>query len=130
MDWQPATTITIPLPEGFEISNVNGDGNWTYNEKTRIITWAFTNLAVGDPYLYVTGKLKKAGAYLFSLSIATATYNGDTQEITPITINAKNPAQVNAASNTIAMQNTGTPINYLIMAILMILSGLLVSKIK
>ncbi|PKL66408.1 MAG: hypothetical protein CVV28_11045 [Methanobacteriales archaeon HGW-Methanobacteriales-1] len=123
-------TITIPLPEGFEISNVNGDGNWTYSEKTRIITWTFTNLAVGDPYLYVTGKLKKAGAYLFSLSIATATYNGDTREITPITINAKNPAQVSAASNTIAMQNTGTPINYLIMAILMILSGLLVSKIK
>jgi hypothetical protein len=123
-------TITIPLPESFEISNVNGDGNWTYNEKTRTITWTFTTLVVGDPYLYVTGNLTKAGAYLFSLSIATATYNGDTQEITPITINAKNPAQVNAASNTITMQNTGTPINYLIMAILMILSGLLVSKIK
>jgi len=122
--------IIIPLPEGFELSNVNGDGNWTYNEKTRTITWTFTNLAVGDPYLYVTGKLTKAGAYLFSLSIATATYNGDTQEITPITINAKNPAQVNAANNTITMQNTGTPMNYLLIAILMVLSGFLVSKRK
>ncbi len=122
--------ITIPLPKYFEISNINGDGNWTYNKETRTITWTFTNLAVGDPYLYVKGTLKKAGSYIFSVSIATETYNGDTQEITPITINAKNPVQVNAVNNTISMQNTGTPINYLIMAILMILSGLLVSKVK
>ena len=124
-------TITIPLPEGFELSNIKGDGNWTYNETTRTITWTFTDLAVGDPYLYITGKLGAAGNYLFSSSIAADTYNGGTNGVTPLTINVEDPvAQVNAASNTVAMQETGTPINYLVLAVLMVLSGLLAPKRK
>jgi predicted outer membrane repeat protein len=124
-------TITIPLPEGFELSNISGDGNWTYNETTRTITWTFKNLKVGDPYLYITGKLGAAGNYLFSSSIAADTYNSDTERVTPLSINVEDPvAQVNAASNTIAMQETGTPINYMILAVLMVLSGLLAPKKK
>jgi uncharacterized repeat protein (TIGR01451 family) len=120
--------ITIPLPEGFELSGISGDGNWTYKETTRTITWTFKNLKVGDPYLYITGKLGAAGNYLFSSSIAADTYNINTEGVTPITINVEK--QVNAASNTIAMQETGTPINYLILAVLMVLSGLLAPKRK
>jgi hypothetical protein len=124
-------TITIPLPEGFELSNIKGDGNWTYNETTRTITWTFTDLAVGDPYLYITGKLSAAGNYLFSSSITADTYNGDTNGVTPLTLNVEDPvSQVNAASNTVAMQKTGTPINYLVLAVLMVLSGLLAPKRK
>jgi uncharacterized repeat protein (TIGR01451 family) len=124
-------TITIPLPKGFELSNISGDGNWTYNETTRTITWTFKNLKVGDPYLYITGKLGAAGNYLFSSSIAADTYNSDTERVTPLSINVEDPvAQVNAASNTIAMQETGTPINYMILAVLMVLSGLLAPKKK
>lgn|GEM_PF-734824 len=124
-------TITIPLPEGFELSNISGDGNWTYNETTRTITWTFKNLRVGDPYLYITGKLGAAGNYLFSSSIAADTYNGGTNGVTPLSINVEDPlAQVNAASNTVAMQETGTPINYLVLAVLMVLSGFLAPKRK
>ncbi|MBP2044857.1 beta strand repeat-containing protein [Methanobacterium aggregans] len=124
-------TITIPLPEGFELSNISGDGNWTYNETRRTITWTFTDLAVGDPYLYITGKLGAAGAYLFSSSIAADTYNSGAEGVTPITINVEDPvAQVNAAGSTVAMQETGTPINYLLIAVLVVLSGLMVPKKK
>jgi predicted outer membrane repeat protein len=124
-------TITIPLPEGFELSGISGDGNWTYNETTRTITWTFTDLAVGDPYFYITGKLNADGAYLFSSSIAAETYNGDAGGVTALTINVEDPvAQVNAGSKTVAMQETGTPINYLILAVLMVLSGVLAPKKK
>lgn len=37
---------------------------------------------------------------------------------------------VNAASNTVGMQETGLPVNYLILAVLMVISGLLVPKRK
>ena len=59
---------------------------------------------MGDPYLYITGKLGAAGNYLFSSSIAADTYNGGTNGVTPLSINVEDPlAQVNAASNTVAM---------------------------
>ena len=44
-------TITIPLPEGFELSNISGDGNWTYNETTRTITCRAD--LMGLPFLQV-----------------------------------------------------------------------------
>ena len=130
-------TTTIPLPEGFELTSINGDGNWTYNTTTRTITWTLANVAVGDPYLYITGKTNKAGSYLFTSSISSDTYNINTHDITPITINVISPTapanpvtQVNAASNTktIGMQETGTPMNYLILAILAVLSGLILPR--
>lgn len=123
-------TITIPLPKSFELSSISGDGNWVYNPTTGTITWTFTDLAVGDPYLYITGKLSATGNYLFSSSIAADTYNINTEGVTPLTINVEDPVQVNAAGKTVAMHETGTPINYLVLAVLMVLSGLLAPKRK
>ena len=125
-------TITIPLPEGFEIVNISGDGNWTYNSNTNTITWTFANVSVGDPYLYLSGRFSKAGSYVFGSSISSETYNINTEGVTPITINAV--SQVNAASTTttetIPMQHTGLPFAGLILAILAVLGGSVMSKRK
>jgi uncharacterized repeat protein (TIGR01451 family) len=120
-------TITIPLPEGFEISDISGDGKWTYNAATNTITWTLENVPVGDPYLYVSGLLNHAGTFVFISSISSDTYNINTQGVTPVTINA---VEVKAASNTVGMHETGLPIIGLILAILAIFSGLLAPKRK
>ena len=124
-------TITIPLPNGFELTNISGDGIWTYNKATNTITWTLTNVPVGDPYLYITGKVTKAGNYVFGALITSETYNVNTQGVNPITINAV--AQANAASSTtktIGMQNTGLPIPLLVLALLAVFGGLVIPKRK
>ena len=137
-------TTTIPVPKNFEISSITGDGNWTYNETTRTITWTLMNVPKGDPYLYITGKTMGAGVYSFGSAIDSDTYNLNTQGVTPITINAAsgtnadsttgsttdNMASVNAASGTVSMQNTGLPFNYLILAVLTVFSGFVMPKRK
>ena len=123
-------TITIPLPKGFEVSNISGNG-WTYNAATNTITWTLEKVPVGDPYLYITGKLTSSGSYVFSSSISSETYNLNTEGVTPVTVNATN--EVNAATNitsTVGMQETGIPLVGLILAILAIFSGLLTPKRK
>jgi uncharacterized repeat protein (TIGR01451 family) len=131
-------TINIPLPEGFEIGKIYGDGNWTYNEANRTITWTIGNVPVGDPYLYVTGRLTKAGSYIFGSFISSETYNLNTEGIIPITINASNAGNAETAANevkevnaaTVEMQETGAPFTGLILAILAVFGGLLVPKRK
>jgi uncharacterized repeat protein (TIGR01451 family) len=125
-------TITIPLPEGFEVSNISGDGQWTYNATTNTIIWTLENVPVGDPYLYITGKLTSAGSYVFSSSIASETFNLNTEGVTPVTVNAvtESATEVNAATKTVAMQKTGMPLAYLALAVLLMLGGLVVPKRK
>ena len=134
-------TITIPLPSGFIISTINGDGNWTYNPTTKTITWTLSNLPVGDPYLYITGKTINSGVYVFGSSISSETYNLNTEGITPIIINttknSTNPVTpknsttiLNTDTNTIPMQHTGIPIVGLIFGILSVISGSVMSRKK
>lgn len=124
-------TITIPLPAGFELVSISGDGTWTYDKATRTITWTMKNVPVGDPYLYIIGFVNHAGSYVFSASIASDTYIINT-EGTPITINAVNApseeTEVKAASHTVGMQKTGVPIAAIILAVLMLFGGLLFAK--
>jgi uncharacterized repeat protein (TIGR01451 family) len=133
-------TITIPLPASFELAGINGDGTWTYNKTTHTITWTLTNVLVGDPYLYVTGKTTHAGLYVFSSSISSETYNLNSEGVNPITIsttNSTNPitpinstTTVKAVTTTIPMPHTGVPIAGLILAILMVFGGSLIPKLK
>ena len=128
-------TVTIPLPSGFELSNISGNGNWTYNTATRTITWTISNVPVGDPYLYITGKTNASGLYVFDSSISSETYNLNSEGVEPITISTTNPVTpknsttiLNADTNTIPMQHTGIPIAGLLFGILSIIGGSVMSR--
>ena len=135
-------TISIPIPKNFKITNISGDGNWTYNPTTSIITWTLSNVTVGDPYLYVTGKTMSSGVYVFGSNITSETYNLNTQGVTPITVTSTNPinpinptnpttkTKLNAETTTIPMQHTGLPIAGLILAILAVIGGSISSRRK
>ena len=135
-------TMTIPLPSDFILTNITGDGNWTINKTTNIITWTLTNVTVGDPYLYITGNINKNGVYVFGSNITSETYNLNTQGVTPITITSTNPVNptrpttpntkttLNADTTKIPMQHTGLPITGLILAILSVLGGSIMSRKK
>ena len=128
--------ISIPIPKDFEITNISGDGNWTYNPTTSIVTWILSNVTVGDPYLYVTGKTMSSGVYVFGSNITSETYNLNTQGVTPITVTSTNPTtpttntKLNAETTTIPMQHTGLPIAGLILAILAVIGGSISSRRK
>jgi uncharacterized repeat protein (TIGR01451 family) len=120
-------TITIQLPEGFQISGISGDGVWTYNAATNTITWTLESVPVGDPYLYISGLLNHAGTFVFSSSLSSDTFT-ITTELTPLPTNAT--TKVKAVSNTIGMQKTGMPLTGLILAVLAIFGSLAYSKTK
>jgi hypothetical protein len=123
-------TMTLPLPVGFEVSNITGDGKWTYDKATNSITWTLADVPVGDPYLYVTGKLTSAGSFIFDGSIVSETFNLNTEGVTPLTVEAATATEVNAATKTVGMQKTGVPLAYLVLAVLLILGGLVVPQRK
>lgn len=121
-------TITIPIPDGFVISEIKGDGNWTIIGNT--ITWTFDNVTVGDPYLHITGWTTGPGIYLFSASIASETFSINSRGVSSLSLNAM--PQVNAAiiTNTVGMQNTGTSLAGIVLAILMVLGGFIGTRKK
>ena len=123
-------TITFQLPEGLDFVNIHVDnGKCTYNKTTRTVTWTLNSVPVGDPYLYLTVKAATAGNYKITPNITSDTYNLNSGDDGIITFNVQpnsNENTVNAASKTtIGLQKTGLPLNYLILAILMVLSGLI-----
>ncbi len=120
-------TITIPIPEGFHISSITGDGTW--NIVGNNIIWTFNNVTVGDPYLYITGWTTTAGNYVFTASINSNTFNLNSRGVNSLSINAEQ--QVNAATtNTIGMQTTGAPLAGIILAVLMVLGGFIGTRKK
>ncbi|MBZ2165925.1 PQQ-binding-like beta-propeller repeat protein [Methanobacterium spitsbergense] len=145
--------FTLPIPEGMEFVSANTDlGTFTYNPTTRIITWNLGDVVVGDPYLWANVRALNAGTYIFFPRLTTNTYdptlNQNTQSITfnalnPVPINPINPVPVNPvnpvnpvpvntaeAANIISMQDTGTPIVPLAIAVISILGGLAANRRK
>ncbi|AUB56385.1 hypothetical protein BK007_10410 [Methanobacterium subterraneum] len=122
-------TITIPIPEGFVISEIKGDGTWTQNGNT--ITWTFNNVIVGDPYLYIIGWTTGPGIYLFTASIASETFSINSMGVNSLSLNAVTPVNAGSVtSNTVGMQNTGIPLAGIVLAILMILGGFIGTRKK
>jgi len=121
-------TITIPLPEGFVISKIEGDGNWTVTGNT--ITWTMNNVTVGDPYLYISGWTTGPGNYLFTASIASDTFSINSRGINPLTLNTQPTVNAATTTNTVGMQTTGTPIVPLALAALSVLGGLVATRKK
>ena len=135
--------MSIPLPSEFTASNITGDGNWTYNKTANTINWTLTNVTIGDPYLYITGKIRTRGVYVFGSNITSETYNLNTEGVTPITITSTDPTNpinpinpitpkttttLNTDTTTIPMQHTGLPIAGLILAIITVLGGSIMSR--
>ena len=123
-------TIIIPVPEGFHILNIYGDGNWTVNSNGTI-TWTFTNVTVGDPYLHLYGYASGAEDIRFTASIFSDTYNANTIGVNTLSIQVlpEETSQVNAAT-TVRMQNTGMPLAGMVLAILMMLGGFISTRKK
>jgi len=121
-------TITIPLPEGFVISKIEGDGNWTVNGNT--LTWTMNNVTVGDPYLYISGWTTAPGNYLFTASITSDTFSINSMGISPLTLNAQPTVNAATTTKTVGMQTTGTPIVPLVLAALSVLGGLVATRKK
>lgn len=121
-------TVTIPIPVGFSVSNITGDGNWIYNRANNTITWTLTSVAVGDPYLFVSGKTVKAGQYIFGSSLSSETLKLNSAEVIP-TYTTTNKTD-GTSTNTITMQHTGVPIAGLLLAILMVFGGYIIPRLK
>ena len=125
--------ISIPLPKGFELSNITGNGNWMYNTTNSTITWTLMNVPVGDPYLYITGKTINTGVYMFGSSISSETYNLNVDPVSAIAIKTTEPTIVTTATqtintNTIPMQHTGIPVTGLVVGVLSLIGGLVKTR--
>ncbi|SCG85218.1 DUF11 domain-containing protein [Methanobacterium congolense] len=131
-------TMSFQIPAGLEFVNATVDnGTWTYNPANRTVTWTLRNVAVGDPYLYLTVRALGSGSYTIIPTITSDTYNRNTDPLTPFTVNVQeqnnsNGNTVNAASTTktVAMKDTGLPLNYLVLAILAVISGFVMPRRK
>ena len=129
--------VTFKLPKGLEFVNIHVDnGKYTYNKTTRTITWVLDSVPVGDPCRYLTVKAAGDGTYKITPNTTSTTYNLNSGNSGIITINVqpknnnptnKNQNTVNAASKitkTVGLQDTGLPLNFLLLAVLMVLGGL------
>ncbi|WP_321422680.1 hypothetical protein [uncultured Methanobacterium sp.] len=132
-------TVIIPVPEGFHILQIYGDGDWTVNANGTI-TWTFNNVKMGDPYLHLYGYASGDEDILFTGSIFSDTYNKNTIGVKSLTVHAIPPEtpEVNAATNenmssngnTIGMQTTGAPVVPLALTVISVLGGLAATRKK
>ncbi len=122
--------FTYVIPEGMEFVSLETEPGYpaaVYDPATRTITWTPGTVPVLDPWLKVNVKVLKAGTFNINPTVTTTTYDptlGDS--IQNATINAV--AVVNAASNTVGMQETGLPVAGLILAILAVLGGFITTR--
>ena len=128
-------TFTLQIPDGMEFVNASTDqGYCTYNDTTRTITWYLGDVKVGDPNLWANVRVVSIGSFILRPFLNTETYDPTlNNDIQTININVKalsedSQAEVNA--QTVGMQTTGLPIGALLMAMLMVLSGIIVPKRK
>ena len=129
-------TMSFQVPTGLEFVTASVDnGTWSYNPLNRTVTWTLSNVAVGDPYLYLTVRALGSGSYTIIPTVTSDTFNRNTEPLKPFTVNVQaqnnsNDNTVNAASTTktVAMKDTGLPLNYLVLAILAVISGFVIPR--
>ena len=89
------------------------------------------------PWLEIRVRFQEIGIFSIEPGASTTTKNPNlssnlqnmTINVTPqVMASTTVHATSTTSANTIGMENTGTPINYIIMAFLLIMSGLIVSK--
>ena len=91
---------------------------------------------MGDPYLNLTVISTAGGSFTIRPVISSITFNANLDPTGIFSFNVQGNGSkgtvVNAASTTktVPMKSTGTPVNYLLLAVLMVISGLIATKIK
>lgn len=139
-------SIIMPLPDGFKFIGAGGDGNWIYDPITETLIWNLKSVPVGDPYLYIVGKIVSPGDLDFEAFAISKTYNANTQGLSQLTLHANvhclellvlhvksqvgTDPTVDAASKTTGMDPTGIPLAGFIAAVLMVISGLTIPRKK
>jgi len=121
--------VTYVIPTGLEFAGATKDvGNWTYDNATRTITWTIGDVPVGDPYLNLSLYIAQAGLFPLNPQVSTSTYDPTLgSSVQSLTVLA---AEKTNGNGTVPMQNTGVPVNYLFLALLMVLGGFLAPKRK
>ena len=70
---------------------------------TRTITWNIGDVPVGDPYMWLSLKILRAGSYLINPQLSTSTYdptlNTNTQSLTIHAAAATNNNTINTVTN-------------------------------
>lgn len=128
--------FTYVIPGGVEFAGAKVDqGTWTYDEATRTLTWKLGDVAVGDPYLWLDLNILSAGSFNIKPIVSVAGYNPElASNIGSLLVNAvsvpTSTVTVNAASQTIPMQDTGVHLTCLTIALLMVGSGLALARKK
>lgn len=125
--------FTFVIPEGMEYAGADKDlGAVSYNETTRTLTWTLGDVAVGDPYLWLDLNILSAGIFNINPTVTVSGQNISSYgNIDSLIVNAVSASStVNAATETVPMQATGMPLAGLTMALLMIGSGLALSRKK
>lgn len=120
--------VTYKLPEGMEYVGLTSDAGYPapqYDAATRTVTWNLGDLPVIDPAMYITVRALNANDFVNSVELTTDSNDPvNSNNIGTVTVNAAAATEVNAATKTIAMQKTGVPLAYLVLAVLLILGGL------
>lgn len=120
--------FTYVIPEYVEFAGAKVDqGTWTYNETTRTLTWTLGDVAVGDPYLWLDLNILSAGSFNINPTVTVAGNDiGSEGNIGSLLVSV--PNTVNAA--TVPMQATGVQVAGLVMSLLLLGSGLALSRRK
>ena len=147
--------FTYVVPEGLEYNGATVDqGTVSYDESTRTLTWNLGNVTVGDPYLWLNVSVLSAGSYNLQPTVTTTGYDPElNSSIGSLLVNAvltptgndsgsgsgsgsstDNGTIVHAVTTTttktVPMQDTGLPLGGLVSALLLVGSGLALSRKK
>ena len=126
--------FTLPLPDGVEYVDVKVDqGTTSYDPTTRTITWTLGDVVVGDPYAWVRVRALNVGSFIFRPILTTDTDDPNLESnIQRLTLNvqAAGGSTETVHAQTVGMQETGTPMAGIVLAILMVLGGFISTRKK
>ena len=128
--------MTYVIPNGLKFAGTTVYvGKWTYNNLNRTLTWTIGDVPVGDPVMNISLFVAKSGIYTINPSLRTSTYDPTLgSSVQSLTVNAAEQTSTggdgDGINGKVPMQDTGVPLNYLVLAVLMIIGGFLVPRRK
>ncbi|MGF7117384.1 hypothetical protein [Methanobacterium oryzae] len=128
----PDTAVDVQvadkLPAGLKFVSYTANYG-TYDPETSI--WHIGDLPNGArAEITITCVVEKSGNIINEANVSSLTYDPNIEGNTATAAISAQPVEVNAASNTVGMQETGVPFVGLILAILAVYAGLVIPKRK